>query len=225
MWLSRTLRDYSVQKHIEWNPTTQLWEMRENDLFSEHSEPYSVTFPNSGMTRNGQLLPLAKSAHRTDGNGYSSLLPTPTAQDRKNNGGPAQLRRNSLPLNALVTLLPTPATADGDRGPDLARAGRSRSGADDLVTFTVKVTRAQQWDTYEKAIRRWEELTRPAPSPTEPNTRGNPRLNPAFSEWMMGWPAGWVTDIAIHRRSQLRMIGNGCVPQQAVAALEYLLDN
>jgi len=120
-------------------------------------------------------------------------------------------------------LLPTPATADGDRGPDLARAGRARSGADDLVTFTVKVTRAQQWDLYEKTIRRWEELTRPAPCPTEPNTRGNPRLNAAFAEWMMGWPKGWVTDI-VERKPALRIIGNGCVPQQAVAALEYLLD-
>lgn len=31
-----------------------------------------------------------------------ALLPTLTAQDAKNNGGPAQFRRNTLPLNALL---------------------------------------------------------------------------------------------------------------------------
>lgn len=57
------------------------------------------------------------------------------------------------------------------------------------------------------------------------NSKGNPRLNPAFSEWMMGWPSGWVTDsaIGISRNDQLRIVGNGVCPQQAAAALRYLL--
>ncbi len=44
--------------------------------------------------------------------GTVRLLPTPTTQDGANNGGPSQLDRNSLPLNTLVTLLPTPAVND-----------------------------------------------------------------------------------------------------------------
>lgn len=40
----------------------------------------------------------------------------------------------------------------------------------------------------------------------------------------MGLPAGWVTDIpGITHNDQLRMLGNGVVPQQAMAALSYLL--
>lgn len=41
----------------------------------------------------------------------------------------------------------------------------------------------------------------------------------------MGWPAGWVTDpaIGISRNDQLRIVGNGVCPQQAIAALRYLL--
>jgi DNA (cytosine-5)-methyltransferase 1 len=40
----------------------------------------------------------------------------------------------------------------------------------------------------------------------------------------MGWPAGHVTDVdGISRNDQLRIIGNGVVPQQAVAALRWLL--
>jgi hypothetical protein len=36
------------------------------------------------------------------------LLPTPTGDDANNNGGPAQHERNSLPLNTVAALLPTP---------------------------------------------------------------------------------------------------------------------
>lgn len=81
------------------------------------------------------------------------------------------------------------------------------------------------WGKYEPAIRRWEQINGPAPSPTEPNKNGNPRLSAAFSEWMMGWPAGWVTDpdIGISRNDQLKIVGNGVCPQQAIAALRYLL--
>jgi DNA (cytosine-5)-methyltransferase 1 len=40
---------------------------------------------------------------------------------------------------------------------------------------------------------------------------------------MMGLPAGWVTDVpGISRNDQLKMLGNGVVPQQAVEALRRL---
>lgn len=83
---------------------------------------------------------------------------------------------------------------------------------------------AQSWGKYEAAIRRWESLTRPAPSPTEPNTKGNPRLAPVFPEWMQGWPDGWATAVpGISRNDKLRIIGNGVCPQQAIAALWQLI--
>lgn len=122
-------------------------------------------------------------------------------------------------------LLPTPAAADGQRGQDYARATRDGSGGDDLITAAIKAHNTSQWGKYSVAIRRWEQLTRSAPSPTEPNRNGNPRLNPAFSEWMMGWPAGWVTAVpGISRNDQLRIIGNGVVVMQAVSAFQWLLN-
>lgn len=55
--------------------------------------------------------------------------------------------------------------------------------------------------------------------------KGTPQLAPQFSEWMMGLPAGWVTDIpGITRNEALRALGNGVVPQQAAAAVAFLLD-
>ena len=79
-----------------------------------------------------------------------------------------------------------------------------------------------QFGRFEPAIRRWEQVTgHPAPSPTEPTGRGGAqRLSAKFAEWMMGLPPGWVTGIPISRTEQLRAIGNGVVPQQAVAALQ-----
>jgi DNA (cytosine-5)-methyltransferase 1 len=78
---------------------------------------------------------------------------------------------------------------------------------------------------YGPAIRRWEHVTgRAAPCPTEPGTRSNRRLSPAFAEWLMGLPAGWVTAVPdIPRKEQLRIIGNGVVPQQAHHAYSLLL--
>ena len=80
------------------------------------------------------------------------------------------------------------------------------------------------WGPYTEAVRRWERLTRPAPAPTEPNTKGNPRLNAGFAEWMMGLPEGHVTQVpGISRADQLKAIGNGVCPQQAAAAIHQLL--
>ena len=47
------------------------------------------------------------------------MMPTPTAQDAANTAGPSQMSRNSLPLNTLVTLLPTPTVNDMGDGKTL----------------------------------------------------------------------------------------------------------
>lgn len=49
------------------------------------------------------------------------------------------------------------------------------------------------------------------------------RRDARFVEWMMGLPAGWVTDVpGLSRTGQLRLLGNGVVPQQAAYALSVL---
>ena len=59
---------------------------------------------------------------------------------------------------------------------------------------------------------------------TAPNTLDKlGRLNPEFVEYMMGLPKGWVTDSELSRTQQLKMLGNGVVPQQAYYALEQLM--
>jgi len=57
-----------------------------------------------------------------------------------------------------------------------------------------------------------------------PNALDQGKLNAKFVEYMMGLPNGWVTDLDLSRAQQLKMLGNGVVPQQAYYALQLLLD-
>lgn len=149
------------------------------------------------------------------------MLPTVTTQDAKNNAGKSQFERNTLPLNAEVTLLGTPrVSAANSSTPKQVQADAPKSRIEDQVLIT-------NWGKFEPAIRRWEELTRVAPAPTKPDGKdGNHRLSAEFTEWMMGLPEGWVTaeDIGLKRNDQLKACGNGVVPQQAELALRILLD-
>jgi DNA (cytosine-5)-methyltransferase 1 len=80
------------------------------------------------------------------------------------------------------------------------------------------------WQQYEAAIRQWEAFTgRTAPYPVEPGMRGQARLAAIFSEWLMGLSKGFVTDLGLPYSAQHRALGNGVVPQQAVAALWQLV--
>ena len=137
----------------------------------------------------------------------------------------------------------TPADADGrdDSGrlPDqigepLGRetpAGRRGGTADapDPASYAGRLIHRDDdltdWGPYAAAVHRWEPIVgRRAPAPTELTDRGKHRLSPAFTEWMMGLPAGWITDTpGITRNDQLKMCGNGVVPQQAAAALHHML--
>jgi DNA (cytosine-5)-methyltransferase 1 len=150
--------------------------------------------------------------------GRVNLLPTPRSSDCFGAGLQCD---GGMDLRTTVTLLPTP-TAVTSRN---ATSGRKPGAKFNSGTTLDDVAFIDQWGKYAAAIRRWETINGPAPKPTEPNTKGKPRLNPEFSSWMMGWPPGWVTapEIGISRNDQLKIVGNGVCPQQAAAALRYLL--
>ncbi|MFD4636915.1 hypothetical protein ACFWN2_06345 [Lentzea sp. NPDC058436] len=79
------------------------------------------------------------------------------------------------------------------------------------------------WGDYASAIEQWEHLLgEPAPHPTQPGQHGKPVLAPPFVEHLMGLPRGWVTALPLPRTAQLRALGNGVVPQQAVHAIRLL---
>ena len=102
-----------------------LWETGQVDLFSELPEPFSGTWPTSGMTRSGRLWPLPASAHPTAGSECSLLpgLPTPRATDWKDMmQAPASIAHAEagkgtlsevLGLHMLLTPRATDGTTDG----------------------------------------------------------------------------------------------------------------
>lgn len=158
------------------------------------------------------------------------MLPTPVAQP-SGNSPEAHLRKK--PGRAQVTdlailvehgllatggLLPTPQATN-------ATASSAGYGAN--LHEVSRGMEAGTFGVYEQAIARWESvLGRPAPAPTVPPTRkgGRARLSTRFVEWLMGLPEGHVTgeDLGLTREQQLRLLGNGVVPQQGAAAIYQL---
>lgn len=127
--------------------------------------------------------------------------------------------------NAALNRRPTSAHSGSLRGREgYATAERGTEGLDrsSVVVERGPHNLRTQWGEYEPAIRRWESiLGRPAPIP-----RVEDRLSGPFTEWMMGLPEGWVTDPAIGLtwNQQLKALGNGVVPQQALLALDVLMN-
>lgn len=174
-----------------------------------------------GRRPNPRLLPTPTTEPDT-GNGHArnlgaevKLLPTPTASEAEK-GGPNQAHgRGDRTLSGVApTLFPTPSVSNAH--------GNDVNGRGERLLPGVAVEVADEWGEYGPAVRRWEEITRPAPAPTLPDGKnGNHRLSAAFDEWMMGYSAGWVTDI-LGRGPAIRACGNGVVPQQAYAGLGIL---
>ena len=130
----------------------------------------------------------------------------------------------------MAELLPTPNTMDSlpRRSDEALARSRTRGGASNLKDADMVRNPQQQidWGKFAPAITRWESIIgRPAPAPTKPDGKdGAHRLSSLFTEWMMGLPEGWITGHGLSRNDELKMAGNGVVPQQAELALRMLLD-
>jgi hypothetical protein len=147
------------------------------------------------------------------------LLRTPTAAEVE--GGPvhpdvAKAKGQTLRLTGqMLALLPTPNTQEG--------SGKCRDYRADL-THAITCN-CHEWGKFAPAIERWESITkRSSPSPALPDgQKGQHRLSSKFTEWLMGLPDGWITNHGLNRKDEIKMAGNGVVPQQAELALKILL--
>jgi DNA (cytosine-5)-methyltransferase 1 len=156
------------------------------------------------------------------------LIPTPTTRDSKD-GSADRIRNDKVQTDTVarailssgqVSLMGTPrtSTANGSTRKQV-EAGAPKSRIEDQVLTT-------NWGKFHLAITRWEAVIgRAAPEPTKPDGKdGNRRLSSKFTEWMMGLPDGWITGHGLKRNDELKLAGNGVVPQQAELALRLLLD-
>lgn len=188
----------------------------------------------------GPLMPTPtasdhKAGRHQDGTGHSltqavQLLPTPVAQPSGNSPSehlrkkPGRERVTDLAIIVENNLLPT-----GGLLPTPQATNATYSGAVYGPNLhEVATALAPTYGPYAPAIARWEQVTgRAAPPPTTPPRRagGKPQLSARFVEWLMGLPDGHVTgpDLNLSRERQLRMLGNGVVPQQAALAVSSLL--
>jgi hypothetical protein len=196
------LQGHKVSREVANLPTPTVSDQYTGNLASTQQKPGSM-----------HSVTLAQVFHKPE------LFPTPTTQDGKNNGGPSQFNRNTKPLNTEVLLIGTPRAGNYNSSSKQVELGAPKSRIEDQVLLT-------NWGKFEPAIRRWETiLGRQAPEPTKPDGKdNNHRLSSKFTEWMMGLPDGWITGHDLKRNDELKLAGNGVVPQQAELALRLLLE-
>ena len=115
-----------------YDPDSCSWRTSQG-TFPWDSGTFSETWPKRGMTRSGAAFELPTSAHLTDANASSSLLPTPAAQEP---GGTVEQYHERLrkadgreptftPLGMLVeSLLPTPRTTDSHGAAEHGEGGQ-----------------------------------------------------------------------------------------------------
>lgn len=221
-----------------WNQEADRWETDQETIFG-HSVAYSETWPLSGTMQNGVAYALPMWEHHTEDleSFYSQRdegrnLPTPTTRDWKDN----QIRREPHRPNDTDTLaralndplLRTPTAQEAGGGHDAPGESPQRgangsafiSSSDNCQPWPIA-----KWGDYGQAIERWQRIHGGAPAPVEQRENGKYRLNAGFAEWMMGLEPGHVTGVpGVTRNEQLKAIGNGVQPQQAIAALEDMLN-
>jgi DNA (cytosine-5)-methyltransferase 1 len=157
-------------------------------------------------------------------------VPTPTVSDVYFEGYERTVTKASpnrgvgLPLWAeRIALLRTPTAAEVEGGPVSPEVAKAKG---QTLRLTGQVLALTEWGEFEPAIQRWEAVTgNHAPEPTlADGQKGQHRLNSRFTEWMMGLAPGWITGHGLSRKDEIKMAGNGVVPQQAVFALSVLLE-
>jgi len=165
-----------------YDPATSSWRTSQRSLLEEW-EPFSATFPRSGMTRSGTLFELRTLVPHTGENGYG-LWPTPRVSDiRDGRTLNAQGRRVSASgvyganLADIVKMWPTPTSRDWK-----------------------DVTDPRTWNCTEDRDR-FDQLGRAVFK--DGTATGGGALNPTWVEWLMGFPLGWtVCDASATRSSR-----------------------
>lgn len=205
------LQGYKVSREVANLPTPTVSDQYTGNLTSTQQTPGSL-----------HSVTLAQIFHKPD------LFPTPIVRDYKD-GSAAQSRNGKVSTDTVaraifnsgeVTLMGTPRTSSANGStPKQVEAGAPKARIEDQVLTT-------NWGKFEPAIRRWEAITgRLAPAPTKPDGKDeNHRLSSKFTEWMMGLPDNWITGHDLKRNDELKLAGNGVVPQQAELALRLLLE-
>jgi hypothetical protein len=219
--LSGQMIDMVAPNQLPKLPTPTVSDQYTGNLASTQQKPGSM-----------HSVTLAQVFHKTD------LFPTPMASEGtkapsqqtsevKGKTGQVWLSNVAKDLQPVdqVKLFPTLRASDSYERRNQKTMNRIANEGGDMTMTTLART-TTDWGKFEPAIRRWETtIGRPAPEPTKPDGKdNNHRLSSKFTEWMMGLPDGWITGHDLKRNDELKLAGNGVVPQQAELALRLLLE-
>lgn len=116
-----------------WDHNSSCWRTSQGTLPWDLT-PSSVTLPKRGSMRSGWLYERPTPAPRTDENGCSSLLATPTAHPRTHT--PRQVHHGAQLANQVDALLPTLTAGDskGSRNSTVVRKPGSTASIGDTLT-------------------------------------------------------------------------------------------
>lgn len=158
----------------------------------------------------------------------AKLADTLGERSRKSLGRKTRIEGAEIPQPHHWRATTTDTNSAGSRG-GYDAPGESKTGGQDDTPIVASSDNCRpwpiaKWGTYGQAIARWQGIHGEAPAPVELSATGKYRLNAEFAEWMMGLAPGHVTAVpGLKRSEQIKAIGNGVVPQQAIYALEMMM--
>lgn len=191
----------------KYDPDSSSWKTAQLSLL-EGSDEFSETWPNWGMTRNGEcwerMMWVPRTAESVSGS-WPAMIPTPSATE----GGPMpelahEPRMNQrnysaktgkhcqVTLRRWVETWPTPTVCG-----NYNRKGASKTSGDGLATAVKNWPTPQASDNRDRGnlssgcVQRRREKGKQIGLSQSVATVGG-RLNPTWVEWLMGWPQGWT---------------------------------
>jgi len=205
----------SLGSLASYDHATSSWRTSQRSLLEEW-EPFSETFPRSGMTRSGTLFQLQPLVRRTGGNGSGSLpFGTPTANEKlatayptPNMGERFRRRHGGNLLESVANVIyPTPSASQMPCEGTVRLARQRWLDGDCTLEEANAIAGRDVRDKQGKVPAMWQ-------TPTTKANQGAPSmmargvacrnlrdataggaLNPTWVEWLMGFPLGW-TDCA-----------------------------
>jgi hypothetical protein len=187
----------------------RLWRTHQCSLLGD-LEPFSETWPQWGLMRNGECWEQTQLAHPIKESAFGFTVPTPVASDGttgsligKNDsfyetrtGMPRKVNQNgkdgSVGLGRLVQMWPTPDANCGQRGTQPNWTPKRKSGQPAQYTINQAV-RDRMFPTptahNAKECASPSEYNRNTPTLA---THAGGKLNPMWVEWLMGWPLAWT---------------------------------
>ena len=176
----------------KYDPDMRLWKTHQCLLLGD-LEPFSETWPQWGLMRNGECWERRTLEQTTRGtesglspNGVDSFhTPNTTGLDGGSNSRKALKKRQET--------WPTPDANCGKRGSQPDWTPTRKSGQHAQYTINQAVRDKEKFPTptshNSKEGAHPSEFNRNTPSLA---THAGGKLNPTWVEWLMGWPLGWT---------------------------------